>query len=121
MKPDGFALVTLPDLEVVASLILDHGLDDVAYTSAAGPITPLDMLFGHSASISRGQVHMAHKSGFTSSSLGRHFIDAGFPVVLVKRQGFDLWALSLMPKADQTSIQRLLVGAGLDMSDQRNL
>src|SRR5262249_19127992 len=27
LKPDGFALVTLPDLETVASLILDHGLD----------------------------------------------------------------------------------------------
>ena len=56
LKPGGFALITSPDLEAVASLILDHGLDHVAYTSPAGPITPHDMVFGHSASIARGQL-----------------------------------------------------------------
>ena len=86
LKPDGFALVTSPDLEAVASLILDRGLDQVAYTSPAGPITPLDMLFGHSASIAGGYPAMAHKTGFTGASLGRRFVDAGFPIVLVKQQ-----------------------------------
>jgi len=31
LKPDGFALITLPELEAVASLVLDQGLDEVAY------------------------------------------------------------------------------------------
>jgi SAM-dependent methyltransferase len=39
LKPDGFALITSPDLEAVASLILDHGLDHVC-TSAADPSVP---------------------------------------------------------------------------------
>ena len=120
LKPDGFALITSPDLEAVASLILDQGLDRVAYTSPAGPITPLDMLFGHSASITRGQLYMAHKTGFTCASLGRRFVDAGFPIVLVKREGFDLWALGLMQEANQASIQRQLVAVGLDLSVQEN-
>ena len=51
LKPTGFALVTCPDLEAIASLILTKGPDVVAYVSPAGPITPLDMLFGHCASI----------------------------------------------------------------------
>jgi hypothetical protein len=118
LKPDGFALVTSPDLEAVASLIVEHGLDHVAYTSPAGPITPLDMLFGHSASITRGHLYMAHKTGFTCASLGRSFVDAGFPIVLVKREGLDLWVLGLMQKADQASIQRKLLAAGLDLSEQ---
>ena len=118
LKPDGFALITSPDLESVASLILDGGLDKIAYTSPAGPITPLDMLFGHSASITRGQLYMAHKTGFTCASLGRRFVDAGFPIVLVKRDGLDLWALGLMQEADHASIQRQLVAAGLDLSEQ---
>jgi SAM-dependent methyltransferase len=118
LKPDGFALITSPDLEAVASLILDHGLDHVAYTSPAGPITPLDMLFGHSASITRGQLYMAHKTGFTCASLGRRFVDAGFPIVLVKREGLDLWVLGLMQEADQANIQRQLVAVGLDLSEQ---
>ena len=118
LKLDGFALITSPDLEAVASLILDHGLDHVAYTSPAGPITPLDMLFGHSDSIASGHLYMAHKTGFTCASLGRHFVDAEFPVVLVKRQGLDLWALGLMQEADQANIQRKLLAAGLDLSEQ---
>ena len=118
LKPDGFALITSPDLEAVASLILDHGLDHVAYTSPAGPITPLDMLFGHSTSIARGQHYMAHKTGFTCASLGRRFVDAGFPIVLVKREGLNLWALGLMQDADQTSIQHKLNAAGLDLCER---
>ena len=118
LKPDGFALVTSPDLEAVASLILDHGLDYVTYTSPAGPITPLDVLFGHSASIARGHHYMAHKTGFTCASLGQRFIDTGFSTVLVKQERLDLWVLGLMPQADQAAIQSQLVAAGLDFSEQ---
>jgi SAM-dependent methyltransferase len=115
LRPDGFALITSPDLEAVASLVLDTGVDEVAYTSPSGPITPLDVLFGHSASIARGQFFMAHKTGFTCASLGRRFVDAGFPTTLVKRQGLDLWALGLMQEADQASIQRKLATGGLHL------
>lgn len=118
LKPGGFAFITSPDLEAVASLIVDHGLDHVAYTSPAGPITPLDMLFGHSTSIARGQHYMAHKTGFTAAFLGQRMMDAGFPVAVVKRQGLDLWALALMPEADQAGIQNELLAAGLDIFEQ---
>jgi SAM-dependent methyltransferase len=118
LKPDGFALVTSPDLEAVASIIVEHGIDHVAYTSPAGPIAPLDMLFGHSSSIASGHVHMAHKTGFTCASLGRRLVDAGFPIVLVKQDGLNLWALGLMPAADKNDIQARLLAAGLDLSEQ---
>jgi SAM-dependent methyltransferase len=121
LRPDGFVLVTSPDLEAVAALILDGGLDHITYTSPAGPITPLDMLFGHSASIARGQSYMAHKTGFTCASLGERFANAGFPTTLVKRHGLDLWALGLMQEADQASIQRKLVAAGLNLSERAGL
>jgi SAM-dependent methyltransferase len=118
LKPNGFALVTSPDLEAVASLVLNRGLDHVAYTSPAGPITPLDMLYGHSTSIAGGRHYMSHKTGFTSASLGQRFVDAGFSIAVVKREGLDLWALGLMQEADQTNIQRDLVVAGLDLFGQ---
>jgi len=116
LKPGGFALITLPELEAVASLVLDQGLDEVAYVSPAGPITPRDMIFGHSPSVTRGQFYMAHKTGFTSASLGRQLADAGFATVLVKREWLDLWALGLMQEADQASVQDDLRSAGLDLS-----
>jgi hypothetical protein len=49
--------------------------------------------------------------------LGQHLLDAGFPVVLAKREGFALWALALMEEADKSAIQRNLKGGGLDMFD----
>jgi len=63
-------------------------------------------------------LYMTHKTGFTSASLGLRIVDAGFPIVVVKREGFDLWALGLMHEADQTSIQRRLVAAGLVLFEQ---
>ena len=61
---------------------------------------------------------MAHKTGFTCASLGRRFVDAGFPTTLVKRQELDLWALGFMQDADQASIQRILAIAGLDLFER---
>jgi SAM-dependent methyltransferase len=117
LRPDGFALISSPDIEAVAALIVKHGLDHVAYVSLAGPITALDILYGHSASIARGRTSMAHHTGFSSGSLGRRLIEAGFSSVLVKQENFDLWALALMPEADKPSIQTQLKAAGLDMLD----
>ena len=115
LRPTGFALVTSPDLEVVARIVLEHGLDHVAYTAPAGPITALDMLFGHSDSIAQGNVHMAHRTGFTCAALAEALLDAGFATVLAKSVRFDLWVVALMERADTAAIQEELKSAGLDM------
>lgn len=120
LKADGFALITSPDLETVAALIVEHGPDYVAYESRVGPITAHDMLYGHSGSIQRGLSEMAHRSGFTCASLARLLLAAGFPVVLAKRLGFDLWVLALMEDSDKTAIQAQLLAAGLDMFDRND-
>jgi Methyltransferase domain len=117
LKPDGFALITSPDIEAVASFVLEHGLETVAYTAPAGPITGLDLLFGHSASIARGQIYMAHKCGFTCALLGQRLLDAGFHTVFTKRERFNLWAVALMEQVDQNVVLQQLQQAGLDMLD----
>ena len=105
LKPDGFALVTSPDLSAIAKLICDQGVDEMAYMSPAGPITPLDMLFGHGPSIKDGSVFMAHKTGFTVESLGRRAAEAGFAEARVASgSAFDLWALLMMPESDASAI-----------------
>src|SRR5580693_8445013 len=88
----------LPDLQQVARLVVEDRLDDSAYTSQSGPITPLDMIFGHTASLARGNQFMAHRTGFTARSLHKLLIEAGFVEVSV-RQGtsFDLWATGYKP------------------------
>ena len=117
LKSDGFALIRCPDLEVVASVLLDHGPDDVAYVSPIGPITPLDILFGHSASIAAGKHHMAHKTGFTPARLGRMLLTAEFATVLTRTERFDLWALALMARTDKSAIRRQFEAARFDMFD----
>ena len=87
LKTDGFALITCPDLETVMTLFLNHGPDHVIYQSPAGPITPLDMMFGHARSIAAGHVHMAHNSGLTAARLTSLLRQAGFADAIVKRHG----------------------------------
>ncbi|MDP4677302.1 MAG: methyltransferase domain-containing protein, partial [Burkholderiaceae bacterium] len=47
LKPNGFFVATCPDLQSVCKLIAEDKLTDTAYTSPAGPIAPLDILYGH--------------------------------------------------------------------------
>lgn len=117
LKPDGFAVITCPDLETVMTLFLDHGPDHVVYRSPAGPITPLDMMFGHAQSIASGNLHMAHRSGFTARRLKDLLLLAGFSDVLTKRQSYDLWALALRERTDEKSAADQLSGFGVDLSD----
>lgn len=100
LKDDGFALITTPDIESVAKLVVEGKLDAIAYVSPAGPITALDMIYGHRASISAGNHFMEHKTAFTAERLGRLLVEAGFPNVVMRRGShFDLWAVALMPNA----------------------
>ena len=98
LKPRGLLLLTLPDLRQVAQLVVEDRLEDQAYNSSSGPITPLDMIFGHTASLALGNQFMAHRSGFTARSLHKLLIQAGFVEVSL-RQGasFDLWATGYKP------------------------
>jgi predicted SAM-dependent methyltransferase len=42
LKPGGFVLITLPDIEEVAKHIAGGNLEDPLYVSPAGPISPID-------------------------------------------------------------------------------
>ena len=71
LKPTGVALVTTPDIEEVAKLVVDGKLDQVAYVSPAGPITALDMIFGHRASIQGGNGFMAVSATYAALRLAQ--------------------------------------------------
>ncbi|CDH45327.1 class I SAM-dependent methyltransferase [Candidatus Contendibacter odensensis] len=100
LKDDGLALITCPDLQAVAALIAEGKLEDTAYTAPAGPIAALDMVYGHRASMARGNLFMAHRTGFTQQTLGQHLIGGGFARVTVQRDvsNFALWAVAYKPR-----------------------
>jgi predicted SAM-dependent methyltransferase len=98
LKPRGLLLLTLPDLQQVAQLVVDDKLEDLAYQSPSGPVTPLDMIFGHTASLARGNRYMAHRTGFTARTLHQALVEAGFVEVRLRVGGsFDLWATAVKP------------------------
>ncbi len=96
LRPGGFALMTMPDLQQVAALIAEDRLEDTAYVSPAGPIAAVDMLYGFRAAIAAGNGFMGHRTGFTASTLERALRGAGFASVSVLRDGrFALWATAV--------------------------
>ncbi|MBW6400655.1 class I SAM-dependent methyltransferase [Roseomonas sp. HJA6] len=100
LRPEGFALITVPDLQRAAELVAQDQLAEPAYVSPAGPIAPLDMLYGHGAAIAAGNHFMAHRTGFTARTLDAALRGAGFGTVRVIRDNaFALWATAYVAPA----------------------
>ena len=109
LTPDGMLVITCPDLQSVAELIVQDRLIEPAYDSPAGPISPLDIVYGHRASIKRGNVYMAHRCGFTKRVLSGVLSNAGFKsIASAARKGphFDLWALASKSEIDHEALRR---------------
>ncbi|WP_291206919.1 methyltransferase domain-containing protein [Hyphomonas sp.] len=89
LRPDGFAEIRVPDLDLVMKAYVAKNLDieSVLYQSGAGPILVRDVLYGFGKQIERSGVDFyAHKTGFTHASLTRALFAAGFKYC-VQRKG----------------------------------
>jgi len=100
LRPGGEALITTPDLQRAAERIASGRLDEPLYDSDAGPIAPLDMVYGHGREIARGFEQMAHRTGYTARTLTQRLEAAGFADVRVRRERGDLalWAEARRPR-----------------------
>ena len=110
LRPDGFAVLTCPDLRSIAALIAADQLTDIAYVSPAGPIAPLDVLYGHRPSLAAGNLFMAHHCGFTSKVLGATLLQTGFRHLAMADRGtpyFDLWALATKGPMEEAALREL--------------
>jgi hypothetical protein len=109
LHADGFAVITCPDLKSVARLVADDKLTEPAYMSGMGPITPLDILYGHRGSVAKGNLFMAHHGGFTLKTLLGQLVAAGFGSVagLERPRSFDLWAIATKAKVDEDRLREI--------------
>ena len=105
LRPEGIVVITCPDLQVVCEAVARDKLLEPLYESPAGPISPIDILYGHRGYMEQGNHYMAHKCGFTYSVLGGVFLGAGFKEIFGGRRpaNFDLWLVAF--KADTSSEQ----------------
>ena len=78
LKPGGHLIVFVPDLHGV------QATETVILHSPAGPITGIDMIYGHREFI-KTNPHMQHKTGFVQETLRQAL--TGFSKVVVERMG----------------------------------
>ena len=95
LKDDGMVVLRCPDLQSVCEAVVDDKLLQPLYESPAGPISPIDILYGHRPAIARGNEYMAHKGGFTYSVLNDVFIEVGFKMNYGGRNP-DRWELFII-------------------------
>jgi hypothetical protein len=110
LKNRGFAIITCPDLQPVSALIAHDKLTDPAYMSPAGPIAPIDILYGHRASMMKGNIYMAHHCGFTQKVLNRTLQAAGFASIASRRREhphYDLCAVASITELKEEELREL--------------
>lgn len=109
LNPDGLLVLTCPDLQSICWRVAEGAADQPAYISPAGPIAPLDMLYGHRPHLAAGNLFMAHRFGFTLDTLAAHLRAAGFSSVVGKRYDatFDLWCVASRQQLTETELQGL--------------
>ena len=109
LKDDGIVVITCPDLQSVCDAVAKNKLLEPLYVSPTGPISPIDILYGHRGFIASGNVYMAHKCGFTYQVLVDAFHEAGFKSSFggSRPQDFDLWLLASKNEKSAEELQNL--------------
>lgn len=109
LKPDGFLVAWVPDLQAAARWIAEDRLFEVIGQTPAGALTPFDMVFSHRGMVGRDKPFMAHHGGFTQSTLMSVMRDAGYGSVTVEHRvrGFDLQVFSMQPVVPQSLLLSL--------------
>ena len=110
LKPDGFLVLACPDLQSVCALIADDKLTEPAYTAPAGPIAPVDILYGHRSQLAKGNLYMAHRCGFTERVLTGTLRSSGFAMVASARRGhpkFELCVIATKSPVSESELRAL--------------
>lgn len=85
LKPGGFIHLKVPDVAVFMHQMVksDHDLYDVAYVSAAGPISYHDVLWGLSKKTeTNGASSTGHRSGYSRNMIERVLSHNGFSDII---------------------------------------
>lgn len=87
LKPKGFAVIFVPDLEDV------RATNDVLFVAPCGPVAGLDLIYGL-RSLLHVMPYMAHRTGFTQATLSMALTDAGFTAVVQRMDNYNLMAIA---------------------------
>ena len=96
LNDEGYLLITCPDLVSVCKHVSEGNLLEPLYQSGMGPISAIDIMYGHRDQIAKGNHYMAHKVGFTAKVLQDVLKDVGFnsSAVVQHANSFSLWGVA---------------------------
>lgn len=103
LKDDGIVAITCPDLQSVCARVVNGELASPLYTSPAGDIAAIDILYGLRSAMAMGNLYMAHKCGFTLQVLIDTLQACGFVMAagFARPASFDLFVVaSKSPKTE---------------------
>jgi len=109
LKDDGVLIVTCPDLQSLGERLASGDIDTPLYESSAGPVSPIDVLFGFRPSIAQGNLYMAHHTGYTVKTIRTVCFQAGFASLSVRRRprNYDLWVVATKSRRTEQDLQAL--------------
>jgi predicted SAM-dependent methyltransferase len=109
LKPDGFAVITCPDIMQVAQEIIRGKLMQTVYNSQSGPITPLDMMYGY-IPFTKQMPYMEHKCAFTEKTMIDALQDAEFSggVSATTPNTYALWVIATKNKKSDEEMEQLI-------------
>ena len=120
IKRNGFVFIRVPNVLAAMKAIVECNveLDTPLYNSPAGPISALDMIYGHRK---RFEMNCAqfyiHKTGYSPSLLDKHLRIAGFETVSVIADDINISALAFIDKPTQEHINLL----GIEVIEARKM
>ena len=106
LKEDGIVYIRCPDIQLISGAVINDQLLEALYESPAGPISPIDIIYGNRQEIVEGNEYMAKKCGFTYSVLNMAFWEAGFKTRYGGRNQ-DTYELSLIAFKQEKSEEEI--------------
>lgn len=101
LKPEGELVLLTPDLKAVAKEILANKLLDTLYESPAGPVRPVDVIYGFQP-LQQTHPLFAHRFGFTLDSLAHAVAGAGFDTEVTEiLNAYELRAIGRKPRSHE--------------------
>lgn len=109
LADDGFAIILCPDLQRVAEAVLADRMFEPLYVSSAGPVSAMDMIYGHIAFTADGNEYQTHKCGFTASTLSGVFLQYGFAKTYGGRdlETYALWLIAFKQPQPEEVIKHI--------------
>jgi hypothetical protein len=111
LKADGYFIVSCADIQSACALVAEDKLLEPAYESPAGPVSPIDILYGFRPALAAGYERHACKCGFTSRSLIGALAQTGFGSIWSARNPatFTLVALASKQERSEEFLKELAV------------